>query len=211
MKNIKFIAIFTGLLLGNVAMAQVTVTSVAVRPDFNLDLKLGSRGEEVTLLQNFLSKMPNVYPEALVTGYYGKLTENAVKKFQRENNIEQVGKVGPKTRAILNSMINKTVAQPTVYEVPMVNALESSSSGATTGYVFYTTNKLTTSDLWYGVSSPLDSVTATKVSDSNKTFSHSHNLSGLATSTTYYYVVRVTDDRGNSATTTEKSFKTNPQ
>lgn len=209
MKNIKFIAIFAGLLLGNVAMAQVTVTSVAVRPDFNLDLKLGSKGEEVTLLQNFLSKMPNIYPEAFVTGYYGKLTENAVKKFQRENNIEQVGKVGPKTRAILNSMINKSIAQPTVYEVPMVNVLESSSSGATTGYVFYTTNKLTTSDLWYGVVSPLDTANATKVSDSNKTFSHSHNLSGLATSTTYYYVVRVTDDRGNSATTTEKSFKTN--
>lgn len=207
MKNIKYILVLVLLFMAQGALAQITVSSTA-NSSFNSDLSLGSKGEQVRALQVLLSKMPTIYPEAYVTGYFGKLTENAVRKLQKENNLEQVGRVGPKTRQLLNSLLASTNVAPTVYEVPMVNVLEASSNSATTGYVFWTTNKLTTSDLWYGTNSPLDTTVATKVSDSSKSFSHSHNLSSLATSTTYYYIVRVTDDRGNSATTTEKSFKT---
>lgn len=210
MKNIKYIFVLAVLFVAQGAFAQITVSST-VNSSFSADLGLGSRGEQVKALQTLLSKMPNIYPEAYVTGYFGKLTENAVKKLQKENNLDQVGRVGPKTRTLLNSLLISKNTDSVVYEVPMVNVLEASSNSATTGYIFWTTNKLTTSDLWYGTNSPLDTAVAAKVSDLSKSFSHSHNLSGLATSTTYYYIVKVTDERGNSATTTEKSFKTSSQ
>ncbi|MDO8490246.1 MAG: peptidoglycan-binding protein [bacterium] len=64
-------------------------------------LKFGMADEEVKKLQEFLSTMPDIYPEGLVTGYFGSLTEKAVKKWQEKNEIESVGIVGPKTRAKL--------------------------------------------------------------------------------------------------------------
>jgi peptidoglycan hydrolase-like protein with peptidoglycan-binding domain len=37
-----------------------------------------------------------------VTGYFGPLTSEAVRKYQRANGLEAVGALGPKTRALLN-------------------------------------------------------------------------------------------------------------
>jgi peptidoglycan hydrolase-like protein with peptidoglycan-binding domain len=213
MKNIKYTILLLALMVGQVAGATVAVVTSEVLPVSVSILKKGSQGAEVTALQEQLKDLPGVYPEGFVTGYFGTLTEKAIKRLQAQNSLEQVGFVGPKTRELLlklskEAKINDLSSSKTVYEVPMVNVVESSSSGATNGYVFWTTNKMTTSDLWYGTVSPLDTTSAVKVSDSSMSFSHSHNLSGLATSTSYYYIIKVTDEKGNSATTTEKTFKT---
>lgn len=45
------------------------------------DLAVGASGEDVMLLQRILWK-EGVYPEALMTGYFGSLTDAAVKRFQ---------------------------------------------------------------------------------------------------------------------------------
>ena len=68
------------------------------------NLSIGMSGGEVTLLQEILSKDSEVYPEGLVTGYYGVLTENAVKRYQKKNGLEEVGAVGPLTRKKINSI-----------------------------------------------------------------------------------------------------------
>ncbi len=47
-------------------------------------LGVGSQGNAVYLLQTVLDKA-GYYPERLITGYYGKLTASAVKRFQNEN------------------------------------------------------------------------------------------------------------------------------
>ncbi|PIW91858.1 MAG: hypothetical protein COZ89_02970, partial [Candidatus Nealsonbacteria bacterium CG_4_8_14_3_um_filter_37_23] len=71
------------------------------------------REDEVKTLQEFLKTPPaggpDIYPEGLVTGYFGSLTEKAVKKFQEKNGIEPIGTVGPKTRAKINELLS---AQP---------------------------------------------------------------------------------------------------
>jgi peptidoglycan hydrolase-like protein with peptidoglycan-binding domain len=67
-------------------------------------------GKEVELLQQLLSNIPGVYPEAKVTGYFGSLTLAAVKRYQCKYNIVCAGNaratgwgvIGPKTRALLN-------------------------------------------------------------------------------------------------------------
>lgn len=68
-------------------------------------------GEDVELLQEILATDPDVYPEALITGYFGPLTERAVKKFQKISGIEQVGVVGPKTLARINELLEEGAGQ----------------------------------------------------------------------------------------------------
>ena len=70
-------------------------------------IALGAKGQDVTILQEFLQKKGFGIPDdGPVTGYFGKVTEAAVKKFQEANGLEAVGNVGAKTRALINSFLN---------------------------------------------------------------------------------------------------------
>ena len=68
-------------------------------------LREGLRNADVTLLQEILATDPEIYPEGLVTGYFGPLTKAAVMRFQKKSGIEQVGIVGPKTTAKINELL----------------------------------------------------------------------------------------------------------
>ena len=46
-----------------------------------INLHRGSSGLQVKRLQAMLKTMPDIYPEGLVTGYFGVLTEKAVQRF----------------------------------------------------------------------------------------------------------------------------------
>ena len=73
-------------------------------------LALGMSGEDVKALQALLASDPDIYPEGLITGFFGPLTEKAVEKLQARFGIEAVGIVGPLTRNTLNGLfghINK--------------------------------------------------------------------------------------------------------
>jgi uncharacterized protein YkwD len=78
-----------------------------LKPAFVNYLQIGTRGAEVKELQEFLKTDHGIYPEGLTTGYFGPLTQAAVKKFQKKHGIEPVGVVGPKTRAKLNELLTK--------------------------------------------------------------------------------------------------------
>lgn len=54
--------------------------------------------KEIKFIQYFLRLLPNVYPEKLVTGYFGSKTENAVKRFQKALSINVTGKIDNNTR-----------------------------------------------------------------------------------------------------------------
>ncbi|MBX4210490.1 peptidoglycan-binding protein [Candidatus Parcubacteria bacterium] len=68
-------------------------------------LKQGSQGDNVKVLQALLAADPSVYPEGRITGFFGPATARAVKKFQKQNGLEQVGNVGPKTLERLNTLL----------------------------------------------------------------------------------------------------------
>ena len=55
--------------------------------DLNGPFPAGTTTERTRNLQRWLSRDRNVYPEGLVTGYYGNLTREAVKRFQCKYNI----------------------------------------------------------------------------------------------------------------------------
>ena len=62
----------------------------------------GAAPEDVTALQTSLS---TVYPERLVTGYFGRLTANAFSLFQSLHGLPSVGRVGPMTLQKLNEVM----------------------------------------------------------------------------------------------------------
>lgn len=70
---------------------------------FTNDLFYGMKSNEVKCLQQFLANLGNeIYPEKLITGYYGPLTMAAVKRYQAMKNIIQTGYFGPLTRFKVN-------------------------------------------------------------------------------------------------------------
>ncbi len=97
-------------------------------------LTVGSRGDDVTTLQTFLAKDKAVYPEGLVTGYFGPATQVAVKRFQEKHSIAKPGDagygfIGPKTRAKLNELAGAPPAPaptpaPSADEAAKIKALQ---------------------------------------------------------------------------------------
>ncbi len=107
--------------LQTLKQAEPTQTpSASVSSSFTTTLGKGSEGSDVTKLQTYLAKDPSLYPEGTISGYFGSLTEAAVKRFQQKHNIVSsgtplttgYGTVGPKTRATLNSLLTTTSSTP---------------------------------------------------------------------------------------------------
>ena len=69
-------------------------------------LEFGMSGSDVSALQTFLAADPTIYPEGLVTGYFGNLTRAAVIRFQQQYRVPPTGFVGPLTRAKINQLLN---------------------------------------------------------------------------------------------------------
>jgi hypothetical protein len=61
-------------------------------------LKLRSRGEFVSYLQELLGKLGYQLP---ATGYFGSMTDSAVRDFQKKNDLVEDGEVGIKTWTVL--------------------------------------------------------------------------------------------------------------
>jgi hypothetical protein len=71
------------------------------------NLTQGSRGADVTQLQEMLTQYPSIYPQASVTGYFGPATAAAIGKLQIQLGVASsstaTGYVGPLTRSALKS------------------------------------------------------------------------------------------------------------
>lgn len=65
-------------------------------------LATGSNSKQVSQLQDFLRA--EGYLSSASTGYFGSLTQSAVKNFQTKNGLAAVGSVGPMTRALIQKM-----------------------------------------------------------------------------------------------------------
>ncbi|MBI5420992.1 MAG: fibronectin type III domain-containing protein [Parcubacteria group bacterium] len=98
------------------AQSQVVGTVNDIQGTLRLinQLREGSSGEEVRLLQAILASNPEIYPEGLISGFYGKLTSKAIKRFQKLYGLDQVGRVGKKTLEKLNDELRKN---PLIKEV----------------------------------------------------------------------------------------------
>jgi len=197
------------------------------------NLKIGMSGDDIKTLQEFLATDPDVYPDGLITGYFGKLTEKAVKKFQKKICVEEVGSVGPKTMWKINELLTEgagnsgkipsgLLTAPGIQKklcatatstpdtiAPIISNVLATSTTATTTRIRWTTDEKANGKVWYGTSTPVVVTTSTAmVSSSDYDLEHNIKLSGLTASTTYYYLVSSADKSGNATTAAEKSFTT---
>jgi len=71
-----------------------------------IDLQQGSSGVQVSELQKILAEDREVYPEGLVSGYYGALTTKAVKRFQAKYDIQEstFGSVRENTKGYIKAL-----------------------------------------------------------------------------------------------------------
>jgi len=189
------------------------LTTVSQQLDF------GEKNADVTYLQQFFATTPAIYPEGLVTGYFGALTRSAVMRFQAQQGIVSsgsptttgYGRVGPSTLARINSMILGGTVPPvtsaTGPAIVMSSAVQISSNSATFNWT--TTNEVALGRVYYSTS-PLQmtegdinsngfAVTSGQVGsyDGIARTAQTSTITGLQPNTTYYYTIVATDLSGN--------------
>jgi peptidoglycan endopeptidase LytE len=70
------------------------------------EMKIGSRGNNVKVLQQNLKLLGYFkYPE--ITGYYGVITQDAVKRFQQNNGLSATGVADARTVQLIQNAVNK--------------------------------------------------------------------------------------------------------
>lgn len=75
-------------------------------------LRFGQRGEEILNLQEALKEDPEIYPEGYVTGYFGPLTQRAIKRLQRRCGLPVTGIVDEETLRCIFPKVKITVISP---------------------------------------------------------------------------------------------------
>lgn len=151
-------------------------------------LTKGTRSDEVKTLQTLLAKDSQIYPEGYVTGYYGALTSAAVGRFKNTHptpsiSVESIG-------------------------VPRISEM-SATSTATSMTIVWKTDVPTSAKIWWGSPGPLDAERMTPVSTSALSEDHSAKFTGgIFASTTYAFIISVSDKNGSTSTTTEQIYVT---
>lgn len=179
-------------------------------------LSLGMSGSDVSTLQTYLAKDPSLYPQGLVTGYFGPMTKTAVINFQNRNGIDPVGRVGPATLPVLTAKMNDGITSagpsPAIYNV----TVGTSQTGAT---IRLNTNELASALIYYSTT-PLIMIEGSAGSDvsisgtaqvvhTDQRMAHEANIAGLQSNTVYYYSIYTRDRTGNVSVTWPSTFRTN--
>jgi peptidoglycan hydrolase-like protein with peptidoglycan-binding domain len=214
MKKITFLKMTFGALavfvLGAPAFANASL--------LYRQLELGSVGSDVGSLQTFLAVDPTIYPQGLVTNYFGSLTKSAVSNFQVRNGLPGVGRVGPATLPVINAqMMNGSIVgsdrtTPSIYSLNINTGRTSAEFNWNTvenasGIVFYSTSPIPMTE-----ASAYSSVYIggnSFITNTNMQTSHSGTITGLESNTNYYYVVYARDASGNESLTWPQVFSTN--
>ncbi|MES2215967.1 MAG: peptidoglycan-binding protein [Patescibacteria group bacterium] len=214
--------------IGMIAIAVVFINAPSAHAAMlTRELEVGSSGADVSALQTFLAQDRALYPQGLVTGYFGTLTKGAVINFQLRNEIPTVGRVGPMTMAVINQQMATGLfaGVGTTYTAPPSNGMDTAaavisnvtfSTGSTNATINWNTNESAQGLVYYS-SSPLPlsenmgavSIGGTAVrSDVLYHTTHNVSLQGLNPNTLYYYLVYTTDQFGNVSVTWPSTFRT---
>lgn len=198
------------------AILAISIPFITHSQTLTRQLELGMRGNDVSALQTFLARDNTIYPQGLVTGYFGSLTKSAVSNFQARNGISTVGRVGPITLSAINAQMAGGVSGADIYapSISGVNVSTTNSSATmswntsenSSAIIFYSTSPIPMTE-----SSPTSSVAIGGTSlllHTDLRTSHSGTLTGLQANTTYNYVLYVKDGTGNESVTWPATFRT---
>lgn len=71
----------------------------------------GTTSDDVKKIQEILATDSAIYPEAKVTGYYGPLTKEAIKRFQKRHELEITGTIDEATHDLLEEYLKETFGE----------------------------------------------------------------------------------------------------
>lgn len=181
-------------------------------------LSPGDTTPDVTMLQRFLASESMIYPENIVSGTYGPLTQAAVGRFQCAEGIacsgsastNGYGRVGPTTLAAINRVARIINGNP-MYDIraPIMTA-ETVATTSTSATITWTTSEPARSRVMYGTSYPFLYAVAPSITDATVDTTSSVTLSGLMPNTMYHYVRESIDPSENVMWTIHKTFTTMP-
>ena len=72
----------------------------------------GMRSSNIKSFQEILSQDSQIYPQQLKTGYYGNLTEQAVKRLQKKIGVSETGIIDNITKKFISPNISLTITSP---------------------------------------------------------------------------------------------------
>ncbi|OGZ46270.1 MAG: hypothetical protein A3J54_00495 [Candidatus Ryanbacteria bacterium RIFCSPHIGHO2_02_FULL_45_13b] len=219
-----------GLLSGVTAMVMVAVMFLGIQSAAAMitsQLDLGDRGSEVTELQTYLATNASIYPEGLVTGYFGQLTKAAIERFQTTQGIISqgtpattgYGRVGPQTMARINSLLGSgggqaswdtspSLSNPLVQYTNTTATFTWTTNEPTHGQVYWSNTPLQFNEATGPRQQPYVSGNLALDAGGLQTY-HTVTVSNLQVNTTYYYLVRGVDTMGNMSMVWPSSFRTN--
>jgi peptidoglycan hydrolase-like protein with peptidoglycan-binding domain len=80
-----------------------------VRGELSTVLKTGLRegmsDDDIKKIQEVLATDPSIYPEGMITGYYGRLTVEALMRFQTRHGLPVTGELDTETKALLETYL----------------------------------------------------------------------------------------------------------
>ncbi len=202
-------------------LALALFAGVAYADTLTRQLDQGMSGADVSSLQTFLAQDNTIYPQGLVTGFFGPLTFAAVSNFQSRNGIATVGRVGPITLAAINEQMGSGMSGTTSSTVegagkatnvgatqPILSSLAVTST-TNSATVTWTSSVPATAKVWYSTNPSFNVNTAPSATTAGFTTAENVVISNLQGNTTYYYAVESLDAQGNfSWSQVGNSFKT---
>ncbi len=203
------------LITGGLGLAIANAQSVS---GITSEMSPGDSGTQVSALQTFLASDSSIYPEGLVTGYYGSLTVSAVQRYQCAQGIvcsgspstTGYGRVGPATLAHI--LGGGTISSGADLSAPILTqpAVTNITSGAVS--INWQTNEPAHSAVLYSTAPPALSAASfaamSRVDDTSFGSSANVSLTGLLPHTVYYFVIESVDASGNIQYGINHSFTT---
>ena len=200
-----------------VALGTFVLPATTFADTLYRELNIGMSGSDVSSVQTFLASDSSLYPQGLVTGYFGSLTKAAVARFQSRNGISPVGRIGPATLPVINAQMNTGVYTGTDRRAPVIGSVSVgvSSSVANISWnkdkdaaalVYYSAYPITLTEASANSSVTISGTPVT--ANLNVQTMHNASIIGLQPNTTYNYVVYVKDASGNESVTSVKTFRT---
>ncbi|MBY0473307.1 fibronectin type III domain-containing protein [Patescibacteria group bacterium] len=215
-----------GLSAAALGLSALMLATPALAATISTQMDIGTKGSDVTTLQQTFASDSSLYPEGLVTGYFGSLSSGAVKRFQARNSIVSsgtaastgYGRVGPSTIATFNAVYGGGVVSTASAPIISIPALAANNTGMTvmwntsqpaTGTIYYSTSPLTVTETTGPGQSP--GITGVNLQTSTVAIgtTNSVNLTNLYAHTTYYYMILAVNASGQISVTWPSTFMTN--
>lgn len=184
----------------------------------SVTLDPGDSGAAVTELQQFLAADSSIYPEGLVTGYYGSLTVAAVQRYQCREGIvcsgtpatTGYGRVGPSTLAHIEGGVMTGGSSSGDVSAPILSQPVATVT-STSATITWGASEPSTNIVRYSTVTPALNVASFAAMPSvpaSSGLAPGVTITGLLPNTTYYFVAESVDASGNVQYDIENSFHT---